>query len=163
MQFIAAVAHDPDILFLDEPFAGLDPVSTDVLREAVLDLSERGKTILFSTHIMEQAERLCHSIFIMDRGKEVLSGQIGEVKSRFGKNNVIIEFDGDVGFLRDSPIVSNITRYPRWVEVDLADGRSVDELYQALAGKVSVKRFEVVAPSLHKIFVQQVGRRLEDE
>ena len=99
----------------------------------------------------------------MDRGREVLSGRIGEVKARFGKNNVIIEFDGDVDFLQDSPIVEDLTSFPRWVEVDMAEGHSVDELFQALAGRVSVKRFEVVAPSLHKIFVQQVGRRVKDE
>jgi ABC-2 type transport system ATP-binding protein len=162
-QFIAAVAHDPDIIFLDEPFAGLDPVSTDVLREAILDLSEQGKTILFSTHIMEQAEKLCHSILIMDHGREVLSGPIAEIKSRFGRNNVTIEFDGRLDFLKGSPVVGSMTSFPRWVEVELAEGRTTDELYQALAGKVSVRRFEVVAPSLHKIFVQQVGRRIGNE
>ncbi len=163
VQFIAAVAHDPDILFLDEPFAGLDPVSTDVLRDAVLDLSRGGKTILFSTHIMEQAEKICHSIFIMDRGKEVLSGPIGEIKSQFGKNSVIIEFDGEMDFLQETGITSSMVRYPRWVEVELAEGKTVDELFKVLAGRVSVKRFELVTPSLHKIFVERVGRRENDE
>ena len=162
-QFIASVAHDPDIIFLDEPFAGLDPVSTDVLCEAVLEMSQQGNTVLFSTHIMEQAEKICHSIFIMDHGREVLSGEIGEVKSRYGKNNVIIEFDGELDFLKGSPIVSNVAQYPRWVEAEVAEGHTPDELFQSLAGRVSVKRFEVVAPSLHKIFVQEVGRRVDDE
>jgi ABC-2 type transport system ATP-binding protein len=88
-QFIAAVAHDPPYLFLDEPFAGLDPVATDLLRETVLETSKAGKTILFSTHNMEVAERLCSQIFLIDHGREVLSGAMDEVKSRYGRNAVI--------------------------------------------------------------------------
>ncbi len=157
VQFVAAVAHEPEVLFLDEPFAGLDPVSTEVLQEAIRELGRQGRTILFSTHIMDQAERLCSQVFIIDRGRELLSGTLEEIKRRYGRNSVAVEFDGDLDFLKGSGLVTNLLSYPRWVEAELAPGRSADELLQAIAGRVSVKRFEVMAPSLHKIFVDRVG------
>jgi ABC-2 type transport system ATP-binding protein len=159
LQFIVAVLHDPEILFLDEPFAGLDPVSTESLREAVLELSRRGKAVLLSTHIMDQAERMCSEILIIDHGREVLSGTVESVKARFGKNSVVIEFDGDPEVVRSSGMVSRLISYPRWVEAELAEGCSADGLLAALVGRLSIKRFEVMAPSLHKIFVRQVGTR----
>jgi ABC-2 type transport system ATP-binding protein len=157
VQFIASVLHDPELLFLDEPFSGLDPVSTDTLREAILELGARGKTILFSTHNMEVAERICSRILVIDHGREVVSGSLAEVKGRYGRNSVVAEFDGalDVGGL--SRLAADVTRFPRWVEIELADGASPQELLKALVAQVSVRRFEVVSPSLHKIFVSLVG------
>ena len=157
IQLIASVLHEPEFIFLDEPFSGLDPVSTDILRGAILELAKQGRTVLFSTHNMEQAERICNRILIVHYGKEVLSGTLAEIKERFGTNTVAIEFDGNVDFLEDTPIVKDIIHYPRWVEVELVDTASPDELLNALVGKVSVRRFEVMAPSLHKIFIQQTG------
>ncbi len=162
IQLIAAIIHDPDFVFLDEPFSGLDPVSTDVLREAVVDLNKAGKTVFFSTHSMEQAERICHRILIMDHGKAVIEGRVGEVKERYGKKSVAVEFDGEIDFVRGHPAVKSVIYYPRWAEIELADGHDSDELYQLLAGRVSVRRFEVLLPSLHKIFVDQLGGRREE-
>jgi ABC-2 type transport system ATP-binding protein len=158
IQFIAAVLHDPDFIFLDEPFAGLDPVSTDTLRDNITGLGKQGKTVLFSTHNMDLAERICEKIFIINSGKELLSGRLDEIKSKFGKNTVAIEFDGNIDFLTGSPLVSDIIKYPRWVEVELSSGSTSDELLKTCAGRVSIKRFEVVVPSLHKIFVNQLGQ-----
>jgi ABC-2 type transport system ATP-binding protein len=155
LQFIVAALHDPEILVLDEPFAGLDPVSTDTLKEVILELERRGKTILLSTHIMEQAEKMCREILIIDHGREVLSGAVESLKAGFGRNSVIIELDGDPEIVRSSGMVTNVLAYPRWVEADLAEGCTTDQLLAALVGKVSIKRFEVMAPSLHKIFVRQ--------
>ena len=163
VQLTAAVIHDPDFVFLDEPFSGLDPVSTDVLRDAVVDLNRAGKTVLFSTHNMEQAERICHSILVLNKGQEVISGRLADVKERYGKRSVAVEFDGDLAFLDEHPGVAHVIRYPRWAEIDLADGHTADELFAALAGRVSVRRFEVLSPSLHKIFVDQLGGRSADE
>ena len=159
IQLIASVIHDPEFVFLDEPFSGLDPVSTDVLRDAVVDLNRAGKTVLFSTHSMEQAERICHRIVIMDHGRAVIDGTVAEVKERYGKKSVAIEFDGDIGFLKTHASVQSIIHYPRWAEIELADGHEPDELFRLLAGRVSVRRFEVLLPSLHKIFVDQLGGR----
>ena len=163
VQFIAAIAHDPEIVFLDEPFAGLDPISSDTIREAIVDLKAKGKTILFSTHIMDQAERLCNQIFLINRGQEILSGSLDQVKSRFGDNRVIIEFDGDMSFLKQTHTVSSMIEYPRYIEAKLSEGKSPDDLLQAVVGRVSIRRFEVVSPSLHKIFVEQVGGNGEDD
>lgn len=156
IQIIATLLHDPAFIFLDEPFIGLDPVSTDTLREAILELGKSGKTILFSTHNMEQAERLCQRIFIINQGKELISGRLDEVKAHFGTNTIAIEFDGDIDFLQESGLVKHLIRYPRWIEVELNDQASPNDLLELLVRKVSVKRFEVVVPSLHKIFVNQL-------
>ena len=157
IQFITSVAHDPDILFFDEPFSGLDPVSSDMLREAIQELGAAGKTVLFSTHIMEHAEKICNKIFLIDKGKEVVSGSMEDVKSKYGKNSVSIEFDGDGSFIRELPMVKDIIEFPRYIEVSLNESGGADKLLAALVGKISVKRFELVSPSLHKIFVDLVN------
>jgi len=157
VQFIASVLHDPEFLFLDEPFSGLDPVSTDVLREAVLELGSRGTTILFSTHNMEVAERICSRILVIDHGREVISGSVADIKSRYGHNTVAVEFDGVIDFGSLAGMVRNVSRFPRWVEVELLEGASPQALLKCLVGQVSVRRFEVVSPSLHRIFVELVG------
>jgi ABC-2 type transport system ATP-binding protein len=157
VQFIASVLHDPEFLFLDEPFSGLDPVSTDVLREAVLELGSRGTTILFSTHNMEVAEKICSRILVIDHGREVISGSLADIKSRYGHNTVAVEFDGAIDFGSLSGMVRHVSRFPRWVEVELLDGASPQALLKSLVDQVSVRRFEVVSPSLHRIFVELVG------
>ncbi len=163
IQFIAAVAHDPDLLFFDEPFAGLDPVSSDLLLETIQQLGAEGKTILFSTHIMEQAEKICNRILLINRGREVVSGPVSEIKQRHGRNSVQIEFDGDGSFIEDLPFVADVRRFPRWIEAELAEADAADRLLEALVGRVSVTRFERVTPSLHRIFVNLVGNRGEEE
>ena len=110
---------------------------------------------------MEQAERICRSLFLIDHGRRVLSGTMEEIKGRFRKNTVIVEFDGSLDFLEDSALIRSINRYPRWVELEMAEGSRPDELLKVLVQRVSVKKYEVVAPTLHQIFVQHVGR-LED-
>jgi len=157
VQFIASVLHDPQFLFLDEPFSGLDPVSTDVLREAVLDLASRGTTILLSTHNMEVAEKICSRILVIDHGREVISGSLADIKSRYGHNSVAVEFDGVIDFGSLAGMVRNVSRFPRWMEVELFEGASPQALLKSLVGQVSVRKFEVVSPSLHKIFVELVG------
>ncbi|MBT3274438.1 MAG: ATP-binding cassette domain-containing protein [Spirochaetales bacterium] len=157
VQFTAAVAHEPDILFFDEPFAGLDPVSSDLLRDSITELSRSGKTVLFSTHIMEQAERLCNRIFLINRGDQVVYGSLEEIKEAHGSNSVVVEFDGDGSFIRDLPGVASATSYQRYVEVELSEGCDPDDLLSQLVGKISIMRFEVVSPSLHNIFISMVG------
>jgi ABC-type uncharacterized transport system ATPase subunit len=159
VQFIAAVLHDPELIFLDEPFSGLDPVSTDVMREVVVELGERGKTIVFSTHTMDVAEKICSRILIIDHGREVISGSLDEIKTRLGRNSVVVEFDGALDMQALSGMVNDVIRYPRWVEMELADGTSPQTLLKTLVGQVAVRRFEAMAPSLHKIFVHLVGRK----
>ena len=157
-QFIAAVLHDPEFIFLDEPFSGLDPVGTDVLREAVLELARMGKTVLLSTHNMEVAEKICSTILIIDHGRAVVSGLLADIKGRHGKNSVSVEFDGELDAARLARLGTLISRFPRFVEFELAEGISAQEVLAALVGTVSIRRFEEVTPSLHSIFVQLVGK-----
>ncbi len=161
VQFIGALVHSPRLVLFDEPFAGLDPVSQDTLLEAMLELKAGGVTILFSTHIMEHAEKVCERILLVHRGRELVSGKLAEVKARHGRNAVQIEYDGDAAFAQGLPFVESVTRYPRWLEAQLKPGSDPDELFRALAGRVKVRRFEVVAPSLHKIFTSLVGESRE--
>ncbi|MBN2050309.1 MAG: ATP-binding cassette domain-containing protein [Spirochaetales bacterium] len=158
VQFIASVVHDPDIMFFDEPFSGLDPVSTDMLREAIHDMAAAGKTVLFSTHIMEQAEKICSKILLMNGGREVAYGPLEEIKNRYGRNSVIVEFDGDGSFIEGLPQAAHVVRYPRYVEITLAEKANTDELLKALAGRLSIRKFEIVSPSLHKIFIDLVKK-----
>lgn len=156
-QFIAAVAHDPDIVILDEPFAGLDPISVERLREAVLELATAGKTVVFSTHVMDQAERMCSRVVLIDNGRVVLGGPLAEVKSQHGTRSVQVEFDGEADFVSALPEVEAVIRYPRYVELTLAPAASPGHLLCRLAARLEITRFEVLHPSLHRIFLDRVG------
>jgi len=157
VQFIGSIAHDPELVFFDEPFSGLDPVSQDLLLESLLELKRAGKTVLFSTHIMDHAERICERIFLMNHGKEVASGSLAEVKARFGSDAARIEYDGDASFVSSLPYVSATREFPRWMEVELKGENAADQLYRDLAGRVKMRRFELLEPSLHSIFIRLVG------
>jgi ABC-2 type transport system ATP-binding protein len=156
VQFISCVAHDPEFLFLDEPFAGLDPVGMDALREVIVELRAKGKTILLSTHNMDVAEKLCSRILLIDHGREVISGAMVEVKARHGRSTVVVEFDGRFDF-KTLDFVAGVTRYPRWVELELREGADPQALLKALVGRVTVSRFEQATKSLHAIFVEKLG------
>ncbi|MBU0936636.1 MAG: ATP-binding cassette domain-containing protein [Spirochaetes bacterium] len=157
VQFIGTVAHDPQVLLFDEPFSGLDPLSQDLLLQAFLDLKRQGKTILFSTHIMDHAEKICERILLINKSREVISGSLAEVKSRHGTPAVRIEYDGNAGFVAKLPFVKSVREFPRALEVELASVDDTDSLYSALAGKLKVRRFELLEPSLHSIFIRLVG------
>jgi ABC-2 type transport system ATP-binding protein len=156
-QFIAAVAHNPSVVFFDEPFSGLDPLAQDELLAVMVELKQKGATVLFSTHIMEHAEKICERILLMDKGKEVVYGSMADIKAQYGRNAVQLEFDGDASFVAGLDFVESVVSYPRWIEVELKEDADPDALFRALAGRLRVRRFETVAPSLHKIFVRLVG------
>jgi len=162
VQFVATVVHDPAVMLFDEPFSGLDPASQDILLAAMVELKESGKTVLFSTHIMDHAEKICDKLLLIDKGRAVVSGPVSEVKASYGRNSVQVEFDGDASFVRSLPYVTKITEYPRWMEVELDGDKSSTALFSALAGRLEVRRFEVLAPSLHKIFISLTGAAIED-
>ena len=156
VQFVAAIVHDPEIVFFDEPFAGIDPVATDVLRAALVELAQAGKTVLFSTHLMEQAERICERIHILDKGRTVIDGRLNEVKDRFGTGSIQVEVEGDAGFLRDDPLVAHMVSHPNYIEIQPAEAVDPQRILKRLIDRVRVRRFEMVAPSLHRIFVERV-------
>jgi ABC-2 type transport system ATP-binding protein len=158
IQFIAAVMHDPDLVILDEPFSGLDPVNVELLEALVLELKAAGKTIIFSTHQMEVAERICDDICLINRSRKVLSGSIREVKSGFGRNAVALRFEGGDGVLEDTALVASVERHSDYAEALLAPGADAQELLRRLlAAGARVTRFELVEPSLNDIFIEKVG------
>lgn len=158
IQFIAAVMHDPDLIILDEPFSGLDPVNVELLKALVLELKAAGKTIIFSTHQMEVAERICDDICLVNRSRKVLEGSIREVKRGFGRNSVALRAEGGDGVLDDRELVAKIERHSDEIEALLTEGADAQELLRRLiAAGATVTKFELVEPSLHDIFIEKVG------
>src|SRR5438128_12302610 len=132
IQFITAVLHEPDLLILDEPFSGLDPVNVELLKEIVLELKAAGKTIIFSTHQMELAEQICDDICLINRSRKVLEGSIRELKRSFGRNSVALRFEGCNGALNDPSLVSKIEQHSDEIEALLAPGANPQDLLKKL-------------------------------
>ena len=158
IQFIAAVLHDPDLMILDEPFSGLDPVAQELLKEIVLELKAEGKTIIFSTHQMEVAERICDDICMINKSRKVLDGTLREVKSSFGRNAVALRVEGGDRVLADPSLVAKVERHSDVMEALLAEGADAQTLLrQLIAAGATVGKFELVEPSLNDIFIAKVG------
>ena len=158
IQFIAALLHDPDFIIMDEPFFGLDPVNAGLLKDVMLDLKKQGRTILFSTHRMDQVEKLCDSICLINRGVSVLQGPLKQVKAQYGKSNVQIEYEGNSDFLQQQELVGSYNNYGNYVEVRLAPGADPQRLLHAAAERSRISKFELVEPSLEEIFIEVVGK-----
>jgi ABC-2 type transport system ATP-binding protein len=158
IQFIAALVHDPDFIIMDEPFGGLDPVNAALLKDVLLDLKKQGKTILFSTHRMDQVEKLCDTICLINRGRSVLQGDLKKVKAQYGKNNVQIEYEGDGDFLEQNTLVRSFNNYGNYVEVRLAPGADPQQLLHQAAAHSRISKFELMEPSLEEIFIDVVGK-----
>ena len=157
VQLVGALLHDPELLILDEPMAGLDPVNVVLVRRLLLELKGEGKTILLSTHQMAEAEKLCEEIVLIHRGKVVLGGSLAAVRASSGKNAVHIEFDGDGAFLGALPGVAGSRVDTNRAELALAADADPQDLLAAAIARLKVRRFEVVAPSLEEIFIERVG------
>jgi ABC-2 type transport system ATP-binding protein len=153
IQIIAAIIHDPDFIILDEPFSGLDPINMKLVKDLIMELGKEGKTILISTHMMDQVERMCNRIFMIHKGEGVLYGKIDEIKSRYGKNTVLLEFEGE---LKNIPGVKKINNSGNYAELILEPGTDSQVLLKNLAEMIRVNKFEVSAPSLNEIFIQVV-------
>ena len=162
VQFIGALLHDPDLLLLDEPFSGLDPVNSQVMKDVVVDLARNGRTFLFSTHIMEQAERMCDHVVIIARGQKVVDGSLAGIKREFGGRHIALTFtrNGDraARILSDRTLVERVDDYGASAEVQLSDGGDPERLLRTLVDNdVGLARFEVVEASLQSIFIAKVG------
>ena len=161
VQFITAILHEPDLLILDEPFSGLDPVNVELLKEVVLDLKRTGKTIIFSTHQMEVAEKICDDLCLINRSKKVFEGTLREIRSSFGRNSVALRYEGGDGVLEDPRLVSKVERHADEVEALLAEGASAQTLLRRLIESgATVGKFEMVEPSLNKIFIAKVSENI---
>jgi len=164
VQFISTILHEPELVILDEPFAGLDPVNAQVLKDAVLELTRRGVTVLFSTHIMEQAEKLCDELCIIARGRRLVEGPLADIKRTRGGQHLIVGFDGGTGagaaadVFADKRVVKQADDYGHYAELELEPGADPQEILQRLvASGARLSRFELQEPSLNKIFIDLVG------
>ena len=158
VQFIGTIMHSPKLLILDEPFSGLDPINTKFLKDILIQLKREGKTIILSTHLMDQAEKLCDDICLINRGKVVLQGNLQEKKKEYGHNSVILEYSGDGAFIGSLPTVKKVDDYGNYMEVQLQDDSSPNQLFQALAEKkLDVQKFEAAETTLNEIFIEIVG------
>jgi ABC-2 type transport system ATP-binding protein len=164
VQFIGTLVHDPDLVILDEPFSGLDPINAQALKDAIVELKARGKTVIFSTHLMDNAERLCDSVCIIARGRKVLDGGVSEVRRAHSGRIVALAVEGDASILTpvftDRRLVARVDDHNRYHELELAPGADAQEvLRRVMATGASIMRFELVLPSLHQIFLERVGAR----
>ena len=157
VQLIGTLLHDPELIILDEPQSGLDPVNMVLVREVLLDLKREGRTILLSTHMMAEAERMADEIILVHRGKIVLSGSLDEVRSSFGKNTLHIDYDGDGAFLETLPSVMRARIGNRSAELSLSEGADPQKILEAAMTRLRISRFEVASPSLEEIFIEKVG------
>jgi len=162
VQFIAAVIPEPKLLILDEPFTGLDPVSADALREAILDLRRRGATVILSTHDMSIAETLCDQIFMIFRGKKVLDGTLAEIQAEYGNDTIRITAEGSLPAAADLPGVEKIRDLGQVQELRIAQGSDPYEVLRCLVARARVSSFSIVKPSLHDIFVRIAGPAAEE-
>src|SRR5688572_9035444 len=163
VQFIGTLLHDPDLVILDEPFSGLDPINAQALKDTMVELKQRGKTIIFSTHLMDNAERMCDSVCIIARGKKVLDGPIADIKTGHGARNIALGLNGApttaIGaILNDKSLVERVDDSNRYFEIELSKTGDAQSLLQRLVSAgAEINRFEIVHPSLHQIFLERVG------
>jgi ABC-2 type transport system ATP-binding protein len=159
VQFIASVLHDPDLIILDEPFAGLDPLNTQLVKDIILEMKNKNKTIILSTHMMEQAEKLCDRIMLINKGKNVLYGKLSEIKKNYGVNSVIIGLKevSEAATVKTLPVIKNFEDHGNYLEIKMKLGEDPQELLEYLIkNKIKINRFEIKEPSLNEIFIGTV-------
>jgi ABC-2 type transport system ATP-binding protein len=160
IQFIGSLLHDPGLIVMDEPFSGLDPVNAKLLEQTLLELKGLGKAILFSTHRMDQVEKLCDAICLVNKGEAVLAGRMREIKSRYERNHVIVEFEGCTDFLSSSEI-AKAENFSGHAEIRLKQHGNAQKLLQEASAVATIYRFELVEPSLEEIFIRTVGGKVD--
>jgi ABC-2 type transport system ATP-binding protein len=156
IQIISTLMHDPGLIVMDEPFSGLDPVNAVLVEKTLLKLKDQGKAILFSTHRMDQVEKLCDSICLINHGKAVLAGKMREIKATYERNRIIVEFEGSSSFL-SSDEIADAKNYSGHAEIKLKPRGDAQKLLHEAAAAATIYRFELVEPSLEEIFIQTVG------
>ncbi len=159
VQFIATILHAPDFIILDEPFSGLDPVNTNLLKDIILEMKQRGKVIIFSTHLMDFAEKMCDHIAMIDHGKIILKGSLKEIKSKYAQRNVSLSYEGDISFLKGNGIVEKIENYGNTTGIRVKDANQTQQLLKMLVeNNIVVKKFDANDISLQEIFIELAGK-----
>lgn len=161
IQFVATVQHNPDLLILDEPFAGLDPINVKLVKDIILELNKEGKTIIFSTHQMEQVEKLCDYICLINNGEKIIGGKQHDIRSKYGRNMVILEFGGDASFLKKHKSVADVNLFQHRAEISLRRDSKPAELLKEWVKKLDITKFELREPSVESIFIRLVGESNE--
>ena len=156
VQLLVTLIHEPDLVILDEPFSGLDPVNRDLMRDVILQMRRAGKTVIFSTHIMEQAEQVCDYVALINKGEKIIDGPLSEVRSSGGRA-AMLDYDGDGRLLEDLPGVVRVNDSGKQAELLLAEDADSQAVLAALLDRVQIRRFDLREPSLHEIFIRAVG------
>ena len=162
VQFIATVVAGPDLVILDEPFSGLDPVNTDVIREAVLDLQTSGTTVIFSTHDMSMAEKMCDFIFMIFKGRKVLDGTLESIQSEYGSDTIRVRTENGAGVLSSIEGVEKVNNFGQYQELRVGRDRDPHEILSAVMSCTQVTSFDITKPSLHDVFVRIAGPEAEE-
>ncbi|WP_176586065.1 ABC transporter ATP-binding protein [Priestia megaterium] len=161
IQLITSIIHKPDLLILDEPFSGLDPINVEMLKDAVIDMQKQGSSIVFSSHRMEHVEELCRHICIMRKGKPIVQGNISEIKSNFGKKNVVIIGEHNFDHLKEIKGVESIKKRENGVVLRITSEDVSHLLFNEIVRMGYVKKFSVEEPTLNDIFIAKVGENYE--
>lgn len=155
IQFIGTILHKPKLLILDEPFGGLDPINQNLVKDILLELKAQGTTIIFSTHVMESAEKLCEEIFLINQGKKILYGRLSDIKKGFGRQNIYIEYDGSDAFLKSDQI-KKYDNYGNTAEIQITSSGDAQEVLKNAMQSATIRKFEIKEPSLNEIFIESV-------
>ncbi len=158
LQFAVTAINDPQLMILDEPFSGLDPLNADLLKSIIMEMRQEGKTVIFSTHVMHEAERLCDSILLINKGKVVLDDKLSRIRKQYSSGAVCVELEGDTSFVAGLPMVTRVESQGEKLEISLAKDADTQQLLRSLMDRTRVSAFEVKVPSLHEIFVSLVGK-----
>jgi ABC-2 type transport system ATP-binding protein len=154
LQFIATILHRPEIIILDEPFSGLDPVNADIMKDVILDLQKDGSTIIFSTHDMSMAEKMCDYIFMIHRGKKVLDGTLTYIQDQYGNDTIRIQSEMGMKALQGMQGIEKVNNFGKLQEVRVASGIDPQQILSDLLQKTRITKFEITKPSLNDIFIR---------
>ncbi len=163
VQFIATILHRPELVILDEPFSGLDPVNMEVLKDAVLELKRDGSTIIFSTHDMDVAEKMCDFVFMIFKGRKVLDGTLDAIKDQYGADTLRVRLDGNGVAFGEITGVERVNDFGRFQELRMRRDADPQDILKQLAGRARVQLFEIARPSLHDIFVRIAGPQAQED
>ena len=158
LQFIITIIHSPELLIFDEPFAGLDPINIELVKDIILEKKQEGNTIIFSSHLMEYAEKIVDSVVMINQGKKVLDDTLSQIKKDHGTRFVKVSYEGNSGFLSALKYVKNVKDYGKEMEIELEDIQHKDKLLRKMAENLSVNSYKITEPSLNSIFIHQVNQ-----
>jgi ABC-2 type transport system ATP-binding protein len=158
IQFIISLIHNPQVLILDEPFSGFDPINQQLIKDLILTFVNTGKIIILSTHQMDIAEKMCNDILLINKGKEVCSGNINDIKRKFGTQSIQIDFEGNGSFLNEMNSIKHLDIYQNHAEVELQQDVNPSYFLKDLVNKIEIKNFSIIEPTLNKIFIDEIKR-----